>query len=59
MLDDEAHRRVMGRMGRARAEQFDWRWIGEKIESVYLSSMGGGLEDAAGMNMKMVKGKVA
>ena len=35
VLGDDAHRRVMGRLARARAAQFDWSVIAQRIEGVY------------------------
>ena len=40
VLSDDAHRRVMGRLSRTRAAQFDWHVIAQRIENVYAELCG-------------------
>lgn len=40
VLEDDAHRRVMGRLAQRRATAFDWSLIAQRIERVYMELTG-------------------
>jgi phosphatidylinositol alpha-mannosyltransferase len=40
VLEDDAHRRVMGRLAQRRAAAFDWSLIAQRIEHVYMELIG-------------------
>jgi hypothetical protein len=40
VLEDDAHRRVMGRLAQRRAAAFDWSLIAQRIERVYMELTG-------------------
>jgi phosphatidylinositol alpha-mannosyltransferase len=41
VLSDEPHRRAMGKLAHARAERYDWREIGMRIEAEYRAAQSG------------------